>query len=166
MRLGFGIGLAVILAVLVPSAARAEPPRWVWPVTPPVVVRGFEAPATVWAAGHRGIDIAAAVGTPVRAVDDGVVGFAGTVVDRDVISIDHDGVRSSVEPVAPEVAEGAVVHRGDVIGRVATGGSHAAGVVHLGARIRSGAGWAYVTPLLYLGGAQRAVLLPLDAFPG
>jgi hypothetical protein len=37
-------------------------------------------------------------------------------------------------------------------------------VLHLGARVRVGDGWAYVSPLLYLGGARRAVLLPLSAW--
>jgi murein DD-endopeptidase MepM/ murein hydrolase activator NlpD len=137
---------------------------WTWPTTSHDVVRGFEAPATVYAAGHRGIDVAAAVGEPVRAVDDGVVAFAGTVVDRGVVAIDHDGARSSVEPVDPSVHVGDAVRRGEVIGHVASGGSHAAGVLHLGARIRSGDGWVYVNPLLYLGGARRAVLLPLSAW--
>jgi hypothetical protein len=39
-------------------------------------------------------------------------------------------------------------------------------VLHLGARIAADGGWAYVSPLIYLGGARRAVLLPLAAFPG
>lgn len=137
---------------------------WTWPTTSHDVLRGFEAPATVYAAGHRGIDVAAAVGEPVRAVDDGVVAFAGTVVDRGVVAIDHAGVRSSVEPVDPVVHVGETVRRGEVIGTVSTGGAHAAGVLHLGARIREGEGWVYVSPLLYLGGAQRAVLLPLGAW--
>ena len=99
-----------------------------------------------------------------HAVADGVVAFAGTVVDRGVVAIDHDGVRSSVEPVDSTVHVGEPVHRGEVIGTVATGGTHAAGVLHLGARIRTADGWAYVSPLLYLGGATRAVLLPLSAW--
>lgn len=147
---------------LVLAAVLAAP--WSWPTGSHAIVRGFEAPATVYAAGHRGIDVAAAVGEPVRAVDDGVVAFAGTVVDRGVVAVDHDGVRSSVEPVDPAVHVGEAVHRGEVIGHVSTGGSHAAGVLHLGARIRAGDGWAYVSPLLYLGGATRAVLLPLSAW--
>ena len=156
--------LAAIAGASAPLAPAAEP-AWGWPVAPHVVVRGFEAPATVYAAGHRGIDLTVAVGEPVRAVDDGVVAFAGTVVDRGVVAVDHDGVRSSVEPVDPLVRAGDAVRRGEVIGRVAAGGAHPPGVLHLGARVPTADGWAYVSPLLLLGGATRAVLLPLAAFP-
>ncbi len=162
-------GLVVVLTLLLvapPAPARSEPPRWAWPVPSQRVLRGFEAPATPYAAGHRGVDLAADPGDEVLAVDDGVVAFAGTVVDRGVVAIDHDGVRSSIEPVDPAVEEGDPVRRGQVIGHLATGGGHPAGVLHLGARVRAAEGWAYVSPLLYLGGVRRAVLLPLDAFPG
>jgi murein DD-endopeptidase MepM/ murein hydrolase activator NlpD len=152
--------------LLVAIAAAAAAPPWGWPSESHAVVRHFEAPATEYAAGHRGIDVAAAEGDPVRAVDDGVVAFAGTVVDRGVVSVDHDGVRSTVEPVEPAVEVGQVVRRGEVIGHLAAGGSHPPGVLHLGARIAADGGWAYVSPLIYLGGARRAVLLPLAAFPG
>lgn len=154
--------LAILTLVV---AAAATVPAWSWPVDAHAVVRGFEAPADAYAAGHRGIDVEAPVGTPVRAVADGVVAFAGRVVDRPVIAIDHDRLRSTVEPVEPEVRVGEVVHRGEVIGRVAEGGPHRPGLLHLGARVRSGDGWAYVSPLVALGGATRAVLLPLSAFP-
>src|SRR4051812_7566609 len=107
---------AVLVAVGLVVASPA--PVWTWPTASRAVVRGFEAPATPYAAGHRGLDVPAAVGDPVRAVDDGVVAFAGTVVDRGVVAVDHDGVRSSVEPVEPAVREGAAVRRGEVIGHV------------------------------------------------
>ena len=129
-----------ISALLVAVIAAGAAPAWAWPTDSHVVVRSFEAPATVYAAGHRGIDVAAPVGSPVMAVDDGVVAFAGTVVDRGVVAIDHDGVRSSVEPVDPAVQRGESVHRGEVIGHLAAGGPHARGVLHLGARVRATAG--------------------------
>ncbi|GAA2754231.1 murein hydrolase activator EnvC family protein [Amnibacterium kyonggiense] len=154
----------MLRALLVAAALAAASPLWSWPTASHDLVRAFEAPATPYAAGHRGIDVAAPVGEPVRAVDDGVVAFAGRVVDRGVVAIDHDGVRSSVEPVDPAVRVGDAVERGEVIGHVATGGSHAPGVLHLGARVRTADGWAYVSPLLWLGGARRAVLLPLGAW--
>lgn len=158
--------IAALVLVLAVGAAAVPAPPWGWPTGSHVVARGFTAPATPYSAGHRGVDVASADGEAVRAVDDGVVVFAGTVVDRGVVAIDHDGVRSSVEPVDPEVEAGDRVRRGQVVGHLASGGSHAAGVLHLGARVRVEDGWAYVSPLLYLGGARRAVLLPLDAWPG
>ena len=88
----------------------------------------------------------------------GVVVFAGTLVDRGVISIDlGGGVVSSFEPVTASVHAGEVVARGQPIGIVATGGTHPAGVLHIGARLNGD----YVSPLLFLGGVRHAVLLPL-----
>src|SRR5689334_20246084 len=71
-------------------AAPAPPPdahgTWSWPIAPPhPVARAYLAPPTPYGAGHRGIDIGAAEGSPVLAPDDGVVHFAGVVVDRPVL---------------------------------------------------------------------------------
>jgi len=132
---------------------------WSWPVAAPhPIARPFIAPETPYAAGHRGVDIRASAGSDVRAPADGVVHFAGFVVDRPVISIRHaGGVLSSFEPVEPIVATGDRVTRGDVIGTLLPG--HCASpCLHLGARIDGG----YVNPLLFLGGLERAVLYPLE----
>ena len=154
------VAAAVAVALLLPPASASATARWSWPVPGPHrVVRAFAAPASPWGAGHRGIDVAAPVGTIVTAPADGTVVWAGRIADRGVVSLDHGGgVLSSFEPVTPAVARGRPVHRGDPIGRVATGGAHPAGLLHIGAR-RDG---AYVSPLLFLGGLQRAVLLPMD----
>ena len=56
------LALLVLLlpVVVMPSAAaRADGPRWQWPVPPPhEVIAPFDAPATPYGPGHRGIDIA------------------------------------------------------------------------------------------------------------
>ena len=133
---------------------------WRWPVPAPIrVVAPFRAPATPYAAGHRGIDLAAEGGALVVAPADGVVGFAGPVVDRGVIAIDHgDGVVSAIEPVEAVVAAGTSVRAGEVVGRVASGGHCSSECVHFGVRSDG----EYVSPFLFLGGLPRAVLLPLD----
>ena len=145
-RLLRGLALASLAAV------------WAWPVAPPhPVVRPYLAPATPYAAGHRGIDIATPDGATLYAPDDGVVHFAGWVVDRPVLSIDHgDGVLSSYEPVTTTLTAGDVVRRGQAIGLVESGHCGTP-CLHLGVRVDG----AYVSPLLYLGDQPRAVLLPL-----
>ncbi|PPL16524.1 hypothetical protein GY24_12555 [Microterricola pindariensis] len=133
--------------------------RWDWPLgLPHIVVRGFQAPATRYAAGHRGIDLEAAVGTAVFAPAAGSVSFAGVVVDRPVLAIRHDGeLVSSYEALESDLAAGDTVAAGQRIGVIAAGGHCDGGCLHFGVRLRG----SYVSPMLLLGGMQRAVLLPL-----
>lgn len=132
---------------------------WTWPVEPHEVVRAFEAPATEYGPGHRGIDIAGAPGMAVLAPDDGTVRFAGPVAGRPVVSIEHaGGLISSFEPVEPVVVAGEPVERGQVIGVLQAGHVPGETRLHLGAREHG----AYVDPLGLLG-VERPVLLPLGA---
>jgi murein DD-endopeptidase MepM/ murein hydrolase activator NlpD len=133
--------------------------RWSWPVGPPHdVLRPFTAPANRYGPGHRGVDIAASPGSPVRAPAAGVVSFAGVVVDRPVLSIQHDeDLVSSFEPVTATVSAGDRVSAGQVVGVVASGAHCAERCLHFGVR-RHG---QYISPVLFLGGIARAVLLPL-----
>jgi murein DD-endopeptidase MepM/ murein hydrolase activator NlpD len=136
--------------------AAAGEGTWRWPVDPPrSVARPFIPPPTPYAAGHRGIDIRAPAGV-LYAPADGVVHFAGVVVDRPVLSIAHGGgVLSSYEPVATTLVAGDPVARGEVIGTVLPG--HCASTcVHLGVRVDG----QYVSPLRFLGDLPRAILLP------
>lgn len=133
--------------------------RWLPPVDPLRVERGFQAPAQNWLPGHRGVDLAAPDGAPVRAPADGRVAFVGMVAGKPVLSLDHrdpdgDGLlRTTYEPVLASVDRGATVRRGEVVGTVVvTGISHCAqGCLHWGAR-RDG---NYLDPLGLLGGRVR-----------
>lgn len=94
---------------------------------PPVdgrVVRPFLRPAGPYAPGHRGVDLAADPGTPVRATARGLVAFAGPVVGVTWVSVDHpDGLRTSYGPLTGlRVRRGDIVGGGDVLGLVASGG--------------------------------------------
>ena len=126
---------------------------------PSQVAAPFVAPATRYSAGHRGIDLAAASGTPVLAPTDGVVSFAGTVVGSPARD-DRPRRRRAGEPRA-----GAGVGRrgrargtrGSRSASVAAGGHCGDGCLHLGVRVHG----EYVSPLAFLTGLPRAVLLPL-----
>ena len=77
---------------------------WDWPVGPPhAIVRPYAAPATVYGPGHRGVDLAAGAGAVVGAPADGVVHFAGFVVDRPLLSIEH-GDRAALEAMLERAA--------------------------------------------------------------
>ena len=148
----------VAITMLIPASATPASPQpvWDWPVDAPrEVVRQFIAPATPYASGHRGVDLAAESGQ-LFAPADGVVHFAGVVVDRPVLSIRHPGgLISSYEPVESTLHRGDAVARGDPIGTVLAGHCiHTC--LHFGVRLDG----EYVSPLLYLGGIEPSVLLP------
>ncbi|MEU4490862.1 M23 family metallopeptidase [Streptomyces purpurascens] len=131
----------------VPAVGRA------WPVgLRPQVLRGWEPPATAYGPGHRGVDLAAAPGTPVRAVAGGRVSFAGRVAGKGVVSVELTGtgeppLRTTLEPVTATVQEGEEVEPGEVIGTVDATGSHCtATCVHWGLR----RGETYLNPLSLL----------------
>jgi len=126
---------------------------------PPVVVRPFDGPPQPWAPGHRGVDLAARPGQAVRSPGPGVVTFAGTVVDRGVVTVTHaDGLRSSLEPVAPSVGPGDRVLPGQVVGTVQDVPGHCAPgtCLHWGLR----RGDAYLDPMVWVLGPGPVVLLP------
>ncbi|KUM87516.1 peptidase M23 [Streptomyces cellostaticus] len=141
-----GLLLAPVMTVLAPLAWASLPPpareapvpavARGWPVgTRPVVLRGWEPPATVYGAGHRGVDLGAPPGAPVRAVAAGRVTFAGRVAGRGVVSVEltGTGLRTTYEPVSPSVEKGAAVEPGEVVGTVEATGSHCPGTcVHWG----------------------------------
>jgi murein DD-endopeptidase MepM/ murein hydrolase activator NlpD len=142
------------------AAQRAARPtaRWSWPTTTRVVLRPWDAPATDYGAGHRGLDVPASPGSPVRAPADGTVAFAGQVGGRSVVTIDHgEGLVSTLDPVVPSLSAGARVRRGDHVGTVGTGHCPAASpCLHLGARVDG----TYVDPLPLLPRPAWPVLLP------
>jgi murein DD-endopeptidase MepM/ murein hydrolase activator NlpD len=156
--------LAAVLVSPAPMATQsaAGATAWRWPIDPPhPIVKPFVAPETRYASGHRGIDIAAAVRSPVIAPHDGVVSFAGFVVDRTVLSVRHaGGLVSSYEPVDTALVEGAVVRRGETLGTLAAGHCGAP-CLHFGVRLHG----EYVSPLNYVGGLPRSVLLPTRELP-
>ncbi|MEU6573739.1 M23 family metallopeptidase [Streptomyces sp. NPDC046805] len=155
-----GLGLAAVLTPWAwadaPARSRAAPDPPVpavgraWPVgTRPAVLRGWEPPATAYGRGHRGVDLAAPTGTPVRAVAAGRVSFAGRVAGRGVVSVQLTGtnLRTTYEPVRASVEEGEEVGAGEVVGVVEPTTSHCtATCVHWGLL----SGETYLNPLSLL----------------
>lgn len=156
------IAVAVMAALLLLLPAASAPPTpdspWRWPTAGARdVAEPFRAPAHDYGPGHRGIDIRADVGTVVVAPADGIVAFRGVVVDRPLLTIDHGGgYVTTFEPLDSELARGTLVHAGDEIGVVATGGHSAPGTVHIGVRLHG----VYINPMVMFGEVPRAILLP------
>ena len=145
-----------LLAAIVLSAAAALYPAtaaasgtWVWPVTGPVIC-GFDPPDDPYGAGHRGIDIAAPVGTPVLAAQAGTVTFAGKVGGQLFVTVDHGGglVSSYSWVSALRVRKDDVIARGQTIALSGTGhpASGEPPHLHVGVRLNG----QYVDPLAYL----------------
>lgn len=165
LPLRFVSAFAVIAIALASSSASAMQRetsaspliQWQAPVPRVQVVDPFLAPADPYAPGHRGVDLAAPVGSPLRAPAAGTVAFSGTVADRNVITIEHgSGYVSTLEPVEHALETGTAVAAGEVVAAVGVGGHSPNGSVHFGVRLRG----HYINPLLLVGEPPRAVLLP------
>ncbi|MHB9758535.1 murein hydrolase activator EnvC family protein [Streptomyces sp. BYX5S] len=127
-----------------------------WPVGDrPPVVRAWAPPATPYGPGHRGVDLAAPIGAPVRAVADGRVAFAGEVAGRGVLSVDladtgDPPLRTTYEPVTPTVRKGDDVTAGEPIATLQLPTTHcpptAPSCLHWGLR----RGPTYLNPLTLL----------------
>ncbi|MFI8364772.1 M23 family metallopeptidase [Streptomyces sp. NPDC085612] len=147
------LGLLLTLSTaLAPAALSRAVPSGPAPVVRPLpaplsVVRWWDPPPTPYAAGHRGVDLAAPVGAELRAVAAGRVHHAGQVAGRGVLSLAlPNGLRTTYEPVRPLVAEGERVEAGQVVA-VLTEGSHCPGpCLHWGLL----AGEDYLNPLALL----------------
>lgn len=156
--LGLLTGMMVTIAAAVtPASASVELPRWEWPTGSPVAVnRAFDPPAMPWLAGHRGVDLDGDIGSVIVAPADGIVAFAGSIVDRQSVSVLHEGgLRSTYEPVAPLVEAGQVVATGQPIATIEPG--HVPGTLHWGARLGKN---EYVNPLRMIVGPS--VLKPWE----
>lgn len=144
-----GLGWLILLTTSPPPAhAFGVPP------VPGPVLRGFDAPQPDWQRGHRGVDLAAPVGTPVRATADGVVSVATSLAGRGVVAILHGDLRTTYEPVNSSVRVGQRVRAGEVIGTVAPGHCPT-GCLHFGLK----RGDTYLNPWP----AEQVRLLPQSA---
>jgi murein DD-endopeptidase MepM/ murein hydrolase activator NlpD len=149
------IFITLLAGVLIPPP---PPALWAWPTEgPQVILRDFQAPATPWGAGHRGLDLEAA-GSTIVAPLGGVVSFSGDVAGRGVLTITGPGGQQvSLEPVATELRSGDSVVKGEAVAELQSG--HCPELcVHIGLRVDG----AYRSPRRELGVLQRAVLLPWD----
>jgi len=124
-----GLTSAVIIWGAAPATACGG---FIPPVSGPVA-RPF-APLGAYA-GHWGIDLSAAPGTPVRAVGAGVVRFSGIVAGNRTVTVDHGGEVWTSYSFLTEIAvtAGARVLRGAVLG--ASGGHGDIDGVHLSLRV-------------------------------
>ena len=145
----------ILLPVLLALQVGVQPAlAWTWPVDGPVL-RQFDFGSNPYAAGqHRGIDIGAAGGAPVRAPASGRVSFAGTVPGGGRALTIETAEGFSVTLVhlgAIGMARGAAVGEGTAVGTVGPSGDAELPepYVYLGIRMTADPN-GYLDPLRFL----------------
>ncbi|MBS3908590.1 MAG: M23 family metallopeptidase [Actinobacteria bacterium] len=119
-------GYALLLLFTLPTPAALAGVYLSWPTDGAII--------TPFSPGeHRGIDIAAAVGSRIAAAEEGVVYWVGrTPRGEPCVSIDHpDGHSTSYFPVEAGVAKGQNVAKGAVIGALSADGDPSSEEPHL-----------------------------------
>jgi hypothetical protein len=144
--------LCALLVPVTPSLAAGD---WAWPVRGQVLTE-FRNGDDPYAAGqHRGVDIAAPVGTPVVAAAPGTVVFAGVVGSSGLVVSERSGdgryELSYLHLSAASVRRGQTVGRGATLGSVGVSGTRSAEQPHLHFGVReAGDRHAYLDPLPFL----------------
>ena len=158
----FGATSLVALCLSGPASA------WSWPADGDVL-RPFTLGGDAYAAGqHRGIDVAGADGSAVRAPASGTVSFAGSLptYGRGVTILTSDGYAVTLVHLGSiGVAKGDSVAEGSSVGTMGSSGDaeHAVPTVHLGVRVATEAE-GYVDPLGLLPPRSAAPVQPPGAF--
>ena len=147
------------------NAASASPipvdNSWNYPLTsPPAVLRDFQAPASAYGAGHRGLDLLSTAGAVLLAPVGGTVAFNRSVAGKPVLVLSTtNGLRVSFEPACSQMQVGSVVSAGQILGSVCGGSyvSHCAPqlCVHWGVRNNLG----YLSPRVFWGSLSPSRLL-------
>lgn len=152
-------GAANAVAPVAAIAPAASGPDWQWPVVGPVT-NAFDPPQTPFGAGHRGIDVATAVGTEVVAPEAATVAFAGKVGGHLFVTLDHGGGLESTYSWVSSI----LVRKGDAVARGApiarSGPGHPGSSVphlHLGVKQDD----VYLDPLDFLGPASLSSFIRL-----
>jgi murein DD-endopeptidase MepM/ murein hydrolase activator NlpD len=111
--------LTMSLTWFAPSPSLGNQPVWISPVVGSELVNSYRSPETAYGAGHRGVDYQVALGQGIFAPADATVSFVGKVVNRQVLSLSHEGnLVSSYEPVCSSLVVGQEVSAGDLVGEV------------------------------------------------
>jgi hypothetical protein len=146
---------ALLAALLFQSPAALAAGDWSWPVAGEVVTQ-FRNGTDPYAAGqHRGVDIAAPIGTRVVAATGGTIAFAGVVGSSGVTvserTADGRHVLSYLHLSTLAVRRGETVAAGDALGAVGTSGTRSVEQPHLHFGVRdAGDQHAYLDPLRFL----------------
>lgn len=156
---GFLMSLLLVFGVL----GNASGDSWVLPISPAALMNPYRQPSSDYSAGHRGVDYRVSLGQPVVAPASGQVAFVGKVVNRNLITISHDGgYKTEFEPVCSNLARGANVSIGEQIGEICDADvgyrQHCAQArcLHFSMRL----GGQYLSPLAVIGGMSPSRLLP------
>jgi hypothetical protein len=145
--------LALFAALLLPSSSALADPDWTWPVRGPVLTKFLNGDDPYAAGQHRGIDIGAAVGTPVVAATAGTVVYAGVVGSSGLTVAERAGdyELSYLHLSSASVRSGDHVEAGERLGAVGVSGTRSVEEAHLHFGVRSAADrHAYLDPLRFL----------------
>jgi murein DD-endopeptidase MepM/ murein hydrolase activator NlpD len=155
--------LVLALTWQLPAPSLGNTPQLTSPVVGSSLINSYRQSETEYSSGHRGVDYEVKLGQGVFAPAVGKVHFVGKVVDRQLISLAHQGeLFSAFEPVCSTLKPGQEVKQGDLIGEVCEADEgyqqHCYQMFCLHFSIRKNG--KYLSPLWFTGELAPSRLLP------